>query len=133
MHELSWIQKYQTTAFVLFLSFLFISNSFWPFHTTCFVFVFFFKHFFPVQNLRPPLSTTCSPILNNLIRKCWSVNPGKRPEFSYVVSVLEKFDHCLKEGLPMIVHQELRIGSSLLDLLKLKGCIPANSSVPVSA
>ncbi|KAJ4748133.1 Protein kinase superfamily protein [Rhynchospora pubera] len=85
------------------------------------------------KNLRPPLSTTCSPILNNLIRRCWSANPAKRPEFSYVVSVLEKFDHCLKEGLPMIVHQELRIRSSLLELLKFKGCIQANSSVPVPA
>ncbi|KAJ1703649.1 hypothetical protein LUZ63_003428 [Rhynchospora breviuscula] len=85
------------------------------------------------KNLRPPLSTTCSPILNNLIRRCWSANPAKRPEFSYVVSVLEKFDHCLKEGLPMIVHQELRIRRSLLDLLKFKGCIQANSSVPVLA
>ncbi|KAJ3708133.1 hypothetical protein LUZ61_011838 [Rhynchospora tenuis] len=85
------------------------------------------------KNLRPPLSTTCSPILNNLIRRCWSANPAKRPEFSYVVSVLEKFDHCLKEGLPMIVHQELRIRGSLLNLLKFKGCIQANSSVPVPA
>ncbi|KAF3329507.1 serine/threonine-protein kinase HT1 [Carex littledalei] len=85
------------------------------------------------KNLRPPLSTTCSPILNSLIKRCWSVNPAKRPEFSYVVTVLEKFDHCLKEGLPMTVHQELRIGSSLLDLFKFKGCIQANSSVPVPA
>ncbi|KAJ3679109.1 hypothetical protein LUZ60_017120 [Juncus effusus] len=83
------------------------------------------------KNFRPPLSASCSPVLNNLIKRCWSLNPAKRPEFSHVVSVLEKFDHCLKEGLPVIIHHELKIGSSLLDLLKFKGCITTNSSVPV--
>jgi len=28
------------------------------------------------QNLCPPLSNSCPPVLNNLIKKCWSVNPG---------------------------------------------------------
>ncbi|ONK78968.1 uncharacterized protein A4U43_C01F1520 [Asparagus officinalis] len=32
------------------------------------------------KNMRPPLSTTCSPVLNHLIKKCWSANPAKRPE-----------------------------------------------------
>jgi len=61
------------------------------------------------QNLRPPLSNSCPPVLNNLIKKCWSANPARRPEFSYIVSVLEKYDHCVKEGMPVTAHQELRL------------------------
>ncbi|KAK8919288.1 Serine/threonine-protein kinase HT1 [Platanthera zijinensis] len=84
------------------------------------------------KNLRPPLSTTCSPVLNNLIKNCWSVNPAKRPDFSYIVSVLEKYDACLKEGLPLLVHQDLNIRNSILGLFKVfKGCIRASTSVPV--
>ncbi|XP_010943229.1 serine/threonine/tyrosine-protein kinase HT1 [Elaeis guineensis] len=83
------------------------------------------------KNMRPPLSTTCSPVLNNLIKRCWSVNPAKRPDFSYIVSVLEKYDECVREGLPILVHQELRIGNSLVELFK--GCITTRSSTPVPA
>ncbi|XP_008806079.2 serine/threonine/tyrosine-protein kinase HT1 [Phoenix dactylifera] len=83
------------------------------------------------KNMRPPLSTTCSPVLNNLIKRCWSANPAKRPDFSYIVSVLEKYDECIREGLPILVHQELRIGNSLVGLFK--GCITTRSSTPVPA
>lgn len=82
------------------------------------------------KNMRPPLSPTCSPVLNNLIKRCWSANPAKRPDFSYIVSVLEKYDECVREGLPILVHQELRIGKSLAALFK--GCI-TSSSIPVLA
>ncbi|KAL0915633.1 hypothetical protein M5K25_016066 [Dendrobium thyrsiflorum] len=86
------------------------------------------------KNLRPPLSTSCSPVLNNLIKNCWSANPAKRPDFSYIVSVLEKYDTCLREGLPMLVNQELNIRNSLLGLIKgFKRCIPASPSIPVLA
>ncbi|WOL13596.1 serine/threonine-protein kinase HT1 [Canna indica] len=78
------------------------------------------------KNLRPPLSTTCSPVLNNLIKSCWSANPAKRPDFNYIVSVLEKYDECLREGFPVLVQQELRIGRSLFKLFK--GCIATTSS-----
>ncbi|RWW57657.1 hypothetical protein BHE74_00035532 [Ensete ventricosum] len=64
-------------------------------------------------------------------KSCWSANPAKRPDFSYIVSVLEKFDECLQEGLPVLVHQELRLGNSLLKLFK--ACIPPASSIPVQA
>ncbi|XP_072995120.1 serine/threonine/tyrosine-protein kinase HT1 [Typha latifolia] len=83
------------------------------------------------KNLRPPLSTTCSPALNHLIKSCWSADPAKRPDFSYIVTILEKYDHCLKEGLPMLAHQELRIKSSLIALFK--GCITTNSMIPMRA
>ncbi|URE24620.1 STYKc [Musa troglodytarum] len=84
------------------------------------------------KNLRPPLSTTCSPVLNNLIKSCWSANPARRPDFNYIVSVLEKYDERLKEGLPVLAQQELRIGNPLFKLLK--GCVAATtSSIPVQA
>ncbi|XP_042464236.1 serine/threonine/tyrosine-protein kinase HT1-like [Zingiber officinale] len=83
------------------------------------------------KNLRPPLSTSCSPVLNNLIERCWSANPSKRPDFNYVVSLLEKYDECLREGLPILVGKELRLGTSLFKLVK--GCMATTSSIPVQA
>ncbi|KAF8658494.1 hypothetical protein HU200_058948 [Digitaria exilis] len=84
------------------------------------------------KNLRPPLSTTCPPVLNNLIKKCWSANPARRPEFSYIVSVLEKYDHCVKEGMPVMVHQDLRLWRSFAKIFRM-GCIANNLSIPVHA
>ncbi|TVU08248.1 hypothetical protein EJB05_41645, partial [Eragrostis curvula] len=84
------------------------------------------------KNLRPPLSTSCPPVLNNLIKRCWSANPARRPEFSYIVSVLEKYDHCVKEGMPVMVHQELRIWRSFAKIFRM-GCITNNLSIPVHA
>ncbi|PUZ59837.1 hypothetical protein GQ55_4G075300 [Panicum hallii var. hallii] len=84
------------------------------------------------KNLRPPLSTSCPPVLNNLIKKCWSANPARRPEFSYIVSVLEKYDHCVKEGMPVMVHQELRLWRSFAKIFRM-GCIANNLSIPVHA
>ena len=82
------------------------------------------------QNLCPPLSNSCPPVLNNLIKKCWSVNPARRPEFSYIVSVLEKYDHCVKEGMPVTAHQELRLWRSFAKIFRT-GCITNNLSIPV--
>jgi len=84
------------------------------------------------QNLRPPLSTSCPPVLNNLIKRCWSANPARRPEFSYIVSVLEKYDHCVKEGMPVMAHQELRLWRSFAKIFRT-GCIANNLSIPVHA
>ncbi|XP_062178742.1 serine/threonine/tyrosine-protein kinase HT1-like isoform X1 [Phragmites australis] len=84
------------------------------------------------KNLRPPLSSSCPPVLNNLIKRCWSANPARRPEFSYIVSVLEKYDHCVKEGMPVMVHQELRIWRSFAKIFRV-GCVTNNLSIPVHA
>ncbi|XP_066375535.1 serine/threonine/tyrosine-protein kinase HT1-like isoform X1 [Miscanthus floridulus] len=84
------------------------------------------------KNLRPPLSNSCPPVLNNLIKKCWSANPARRPEFSYIVSVLEKYDHCVKEGMPVTAHQELRLWRSFAKIFRT-GCITNNLSIPVHA
>ncbi|GJN38895.1 hypothetical protein PR202_gb27976 [Eleusine coracana subsp. coracana] len=82
------------------------------------------------KNLRPPLSSSCPPVLNNLIKRCWSANPSRRPEFSYIVSVLEKYDHCVKEGMPMMVHQELRLWRSFAKIFRM-GCITSNLPISV--
>lgn len=84
------------------------------------------------KNLRPPLSSSCPPVLNNLIKKCWSANPARRPEFSYIVSVLEKYDHCVKEGMPVTAHQELRLWRSFAKIFRM-GCITNNLSRTVNA
>lgn len=85
------------------------------------------------KNLRPPLSSSCPPVLNSLIKKCWSANPARRPEFSYIVSVLEKYDHCVKEGMPtMMAHQELRLWRSFAKIFRM-GCITNNLSITVHA
>uniref|UniRef100_A0A0D9WXM9 Protein kinase domain-containing protein n=1 Tax=Leersia perrieri TaxID=77586 RepID=A0A0D9WXM9_9ORYZ len=75
--------------------------------TTCFL---PFHKLYPVQvayavsneNARPPLSTSCPPAINTLIERCWSFKPAARPEFSRIVSELENFDRCLREGLPLV-------------------------------
>ncbi|KAK3130885.1 hypothetical protein QOZ80_6BG0499260 [Eleusine coracana subsp. coracana] len=82
------------------------------------------------KNLRPPLSSSCPPVLNNLIKRCWSANPSRRPEFSYIVSVLEKYDHCVKEGMPVMVHQELRLWRSFAKIFRM-GCITSNLPISV--
>ncbi|KAL5199580.1 hypothetical protein ABZP36_020783 [Zizania latifolia] len=84
------------------------------------------------KNLRPPLSSSCLPVLNNLIKRCWSANPARRPEFSYIVSVLEKYDHCVREGVPVMAHQELRLWNSFAKIFRM-GCITNNLSIPVHA
>ncbi|KQK17562.1 serine/threonine-protein kinase HT1 [Brachypodium distachyon] len=84
------------------------------------------------KNLRPPLSSSCPPVLNNLIKRCWSANPARRPEFSYIVSVLDKYDHCVKDGTPIMVSQELRLWSNFARIFRI-GCIANNLSIPVHA
>ncbi|VAI56754.1 unnamed protein product [Triticum turgidum subsp. durum] len=83
------------------------------------------------KNARPPLSPTCPPALNNLIKMCWAANPARRPEFSYVVSVLENYDHCLREGLPLVTPPSPV--SSFLSIFKLGSCISTTNlpSMPV--
>ncbi|KAI8000259.1 Serine/threonine/tyrosine-protein kinase HT1 [Camellia lanceoleosa] len=77
-------------------------------------------------NQRPPLPASCQPILAHLIKRCWAANPSKRPDFSHIVSTLEKYDECVKEGLPLS-----GLVSHNVILECLKGCISMSSSVPV--
>ncbi|KAI3870506.1 hypothetical protein MKX03_022699 [Papaver bracteatum] len=81
------------------------------------------------KKARPPLPANCQPALANLIKRCWSSNPSKRPDFTYIVSVLENYDACVKDGVPLPSHSS---GQNVI-LDRFKDCISVNSSVPVHA
>ncbi|KAG8100151.1 hypothetical protein GUJ93_ZPchr0013g37726 [Zizania palustris] len=70
-----------------------------------------------VGNARPPISPSCPPAINSLIERCWSAKPAKRPEFSHIVSVLEIYDRCLRQGLPLLPQP---LPSPLADFFKLR-------------
>ncbi|OVA01111.1 Protein kinase domain [Macleaya cordata] len=84
------------------------------------------------KKARPPLPANCQPALANLIKRCWSSNPSKRPDFTYIVSVLENYDECVKDGLPL-PHSHSTLASRNVILERFKGCISMNSSIPVHA
>ncbi|XP_026435801.1 serine/threonine-protein kinase HT1-like [Papaver somniferum] len=90
--------------------------------------LFFFPSFVS-QKARPPLPANCQPALANLIKRCWASNPSKRPDFTYIVSVLENYDECVKDGVPLPSHSS---GQNVI-LGRFKDCISVNSSVPVHA
>ncbi|XP_014517924.1 serine/threonine-protein kinase HT1 [Vigna radiata var. radiata] len=83
------------------------------------------------KNERPPLPASCEPGLAHLIKRCWSVNPSKRPDFSDIVCTLEKYDECMKEGVPMSHHSGLLSRNVIVE--RLKGCVSMTSSIPVYA
>ncbi|KAG4990162.1 hypothetical protein JHK87_023619 [Glycine soja] len=84
------------------------------------------------KNERPPLPASCQPALAHLIKRCWSANPSKRPDFSDIVSTLEKYDECVKEGLPLS-HNHSGLVSRNVIIERLKGCVSMSSSIPVHA
>ncbi|GLT49888.1 hypothetical protein SLA2020_234120 [Shorea laevis] len=47
------------------------------------------------KNLRPVIPGDCPPPLRALIEQCWSLQPDKRPDFSQIVQVLERFESAL--------------------------------------
>uniref|UniRef100_A0A0D9WP86 Protein kinase domain-containing protein n=1 Tax=Leersia perrieri TaxID=77586 RepID=A0A0D9WP86_9ORYZ len=73
------------------------------------------------ENARPPLSPLCSPAINTLIERCWSVKPATRPEFSSIVSELANYDRCLWVGLP-VVPLPMSPLASLLGAFKIRSC-----------
>ncbi|KAI3988044.1 hypothetical protein MKX01_011833 [Papaver californicum] len=79
------------------------------------------------KKARPPLPANCQPALANLIKRCWSSNPSKRPDFTYIVSVLENYDECVKNGVPLPFHSS---GQNVI-LDRFKDCISVKSSVLV--
>lgn len=48
------------------------------------------------KNARPPLPSECPWAFSNLINRCWSSNPNKRPHFVEIVSILERFTESLE-------------------------------------
>ncbi|KAL8091153.1 serine/threonine/tyrosine-protein kinase HT1-like isoform X1 [Apium graveolens] len=84
------------------------------------------------KNERPPIPASCQPALAHLIKRCWAANPAKRPDFSYIVSALEKYDECVREGLPLTLHLGLNSRNATLE--RLMGCVflsSSSSSIPV--
>uniref|UniRef100_A0A0E0LJB7 Protein kinase domain-containing protein n=1 Tax=Oryza punctata TaxID=4537 RepID=A0A0E0LJB7_ORYPU len=75
-----------------------------------------------VRDARPPLSPSCPPAINSLIERCWSTEPARRPEFKNIVSVLESYDRCLRQGLPLVPLPEPSPLASLLGALKMRSC-----------
>ncbi|KAK4485025.1 hypothetical protein RD792_007633 [Penstemon davidsonii] len=82
------------------------------------------------KNERPPLPASCQPALAHLIKCCWAVNPSKRPDFNEIVSALEKYDECVKDGLPLTLHSGLVSRNAILE--RLKGCVSMSSCSSIS-
>lgn len=51
-----------------------------------------------VQNARPPFPAECPAAFRNLISRCWSMNPNKRPHFDEIVSILEGYAESLQHN-----------------------------------
>ncbi|KAL9265513.1 Serine/threonine/tyrosine-protein kinase HT1-like protein [Drosera capensis] len=83
------------------------------------------------KNERPPLPASCQPALAHLIRRCWSENPSKRPDFSDIVSTLEEYDKCVKKGLPLPPHKKLVDRNFIAG--RFKGCRTMRASLAVQA
>ncbi|KAL9687408.1 hypothetical protein QQ045_031809 [Rhodiola kirilowii] len=83
------------------------------------------------KNERPPLPASCQPAIAHLIKRCWAVNPSKRPDFTDIVIALEKFNACVSEGLPMSSHSGLVSRNAILE--RLKSCVSPCSSISVRA
>lgn len=49
------------------------------------------------KNARPPLPSTCPRALRQLINRCWSKNPKKRPDFEEIVTILENYSECIEQ------------------------------------
>ncbi|KAL4562984.1 hypothetical protein LXL04_027015 [Taraxacum kok-saghyz] len=84
------------------------------------------------KNERPPLPASCQPALAHLIKRCWAAEPSKRPDFTEIVQALEKYDECVREGLPLTLHSGLISKNMIMD--RLKCCVAMSSnSIPVHA
>ncbi|KAE8728852.1 Serine/threonine-protein kinase HT1 [Hibiscus syriacus] len=83
------------------------------------------------KNERPPLPESCQPILAHLIKRSWAANPAMRPDFSDIVSTLEKYDECIREGLPLTSHSGLVNRNAIIE--RMKGCVSMGSFIPVHA
>ncbi|XP_027338479.1 serine/threonine-protein kinase HT1-like [Abrus precatorius] len=49
------------------------------------------------KNARPPMPAECPWAFRDLINRCWSSNPDKRPHFDEIVSILEYYSESLEQ------------------------------------
>ncbi|XP_057442962.1 serine/threonine/tyrosine-protein kinase HT1-like [Lotus japonicus] len=66
------------------------------------------------KNARPPLPPECPWAFSNLINRCWSSNPDKRPHFDEIVSILEKYTESLKQDPEFFATYKPRPASTIL-------------------
>ncbi|CAI8597668.1 unnamed protein product [Vicia faba] len=70
------------------------------------------------KNARPPLPSECPWAFSNLINRCWSSNPKKRPHFVEIVSILERFAKSLERDSEFFSTYKPRPSNTIL------GCFP---------
>nr|ACG28952.1 protein kinase [Zea mays] len=63
------------------------------------------------KNVRPAIPTSCPTPVRLLIEQCWASHPEKRPDFSQIVQILEKFKSVLDrdgtlDNMPSSICQE---------------------------
>ncbi|KAG2600675.1 probable LIM domain-containing serine/threonine-protein kinase DDB_G0286997 [Panicum virgatum] len=63
------------------------------------------------KNVRPAIPTNCPAPVRLLIEQCWTSHPEKRPDFSQIVQILEKFKTVLErdgtlDNMPSSICQE---------------------------
>ncbi|XP_031474016.1 serine/threonine/tyrosine-protein kinase HT1-like isoform X1 [Nymphaea colorata] len=54
------------------------------------------------KNERPHIPDACSPEISNLIRQCWTADPAKRPDFDFIVALLEQYEEHHSNDVPLI-------------------------------
>ncbi|KAK7281881.1 hypothetical protein RIF29_10229 [Crotalaria pallida] len=74
------------------------------------------------KNERPPLPSECPWALSDLINRCWSSNPDKRPHFYEIVSILENYSESLEQDPDFFSTYKPRPPNAIL------GCLPRFNS-----
>lgn len=78
------------------------------------------------KNARPPLPTACPTAFVHLIKRCWATNPGKRPDFEHIVSLLEQYHDSLREDPAFLLHYKPTERHKLFRFFK--SCVPNGGS-----
>lgn len=65
------------------------------------------------KNARPPLPESCPSAFGELIKRCWSGNPKKRPGFNEIVRILERYAACVEKDPDFLTSYEPGDGSLL--------------------
>ncbi|ESW10079.1 hypothetical protein PHAVU_009G179100 [Phaseolus vulgaris] len=73
------------------------------------------------KNARPPLPCECPWAFSDLINRCWSSNPDKRPHFDEIVSILEFYTESLEQDSEFLSTYKPSPSSSSNTIL---GCLP---------
>ncbi|XP_071731672.1 serine/threonine/tyrosine-protein kinase HT1-like [Rutidosis leptorrhynchoides] len=58
------------------------------------------------KNARPPLPDSCPGAFRQLIKRCWSSKPDKRPGFDEIVRILERYLECVEEDVDFLTKYE---------------------------